>query len=104
MGLMDLFFSAIMLGLFALILAELVGRGVSRLVSLLRQDIDPDSLAPYIQRVSTVVITTSWAWYLEDSAGDIILLAGAGAAIALMAQNWLNRPTIVVPSPSHRRR
>lgn len=101
---MDLFFSAILLGLFALIVSELFGSAVGWLISLLRPDLDPNFLANYIQRVAIPVITTCWALYLETEAGTIVLLAGAAAAVALMARKWLSRDTVVVPASVGRRR
>lgn len=101
---MDTLSTAILLGLFALIVSELTGLALGRLVSLLRPDLDPSVIGTYIQRISTPVITTSSALVLEDSVGAIVLLAGASAAVALLLTRWLSRETVIVPTAGGRRR
>lgn len=101
---MDLFFLVIVLGLFALIVAELTARLLASGLSWLRPDWDPEVLVSYISRIATPVITTSGALVLMESVGDIVLLAGAAAAVTLLAWNWTNRQTVVVPSAGIRRR
>jgi hypothetical protein len=104
MDYISLFFAALLLGLFALIASELIGRLVGWLVSLVRPDLDPSDLSTYIQRVGIVIATTSWAWHLEDSFGAILLLAGASASVALALMSWLARPSVVIPTTAGRRR
>lgn len=92
---MDIFFVALLSGLFALTAAELVALGVSQVVSLIRPDVDPSDAAHYIRRIGVLPATTCCGLFFGAGVVEVILIAGAAGAVTLLLQAWLSRPVVI---------
>jgi hypothetical protein len=101
---MELFFTALLLGLFALVPAELTGRLLGFGVSFVRPDLDPEDVATNIQYVLIPSITICGAAFLTESVDAFVLLAGGAATVGFIIMKWLARPAAVQVTPPSRRR